>query len=325
MSLVRLLLCAFILYGAALRLAPVSAETEDYKALTEAAVEEHALGHYEEARALFAKAHAINPNARTLWGMGTAAFEARQYVDAIQLFEAALADTRKPLTTEQRKRAESLLKRSADFVVKLRIELRPSNASLSFDGRTAEPDAQGVVLLDAGAHQIVASAAGYRESVRSMRWEAGEATLYLQLEREDRPEPELPVRASNAPLSQAPADNPTPGPNTLGALKWVSLGTTVAALGVAAGGYGLHERAAKAWNDEEHCPPDKAASCPDIRDAANRGKIMGIAGAASAGLFAVLTTVFFILDGPKRPPAQRASTMCLPQALGTGVVCNVRY
>src|SRR5262245_12054084 len=73
--------------------ASAAAQQDDYKALTEAAVEEHSLGHYEEARALFAKAHAINPNARTLWGMGTAAFEARQYVDAMQLFDAALRDT----------------------------------------------------------------------------------------------------------------------------------------------------------------------------------------------------------------------------------------
>jgi len=94
--------------------ASAAAQPSDYKALTEAAVEEHSLGHYEEARALFAKAHAINPNARTLWGMGTAAFEARQYVDAMQLFQAALSDTRKPLTEAQSKQAESLRKRAED-------------------------------------------------------------------------------------------------------------------------------------------------------------------------------------------------------------------
>lgn len=313
--------------SAALPVTFACAEGDDYQSLTEAAVEEHSLGHYEEARALFARAHAIQPNARTLWGMGTAAFEARQYVDTIQLFQAALVDKRKPLTAEQRQRVEALLKRCANFVVRLRIRTQPENATLSVDGHTVEPDAQGIVLLDAGTHQVVASSSGYRETVRSIRWEAGEATLDVALEPRETKQPDsrvAPVLAEQGPSTRTQASQPSMELKPLSVLKWVALGATVASLGVAGAGYGLHEQAAKAWNDDQRCPPDKGASCPNIREAANRWRTMGIAGAASAGLFTVVTTVLFVVDRPKSKASERAATSCMPHGFG-GLSCTVTY
>jgi tetratricopeptide (TPR) repeat protein len=302
-----------------------AAQQGDYKALTEAAVEEHSLGHYEEARALFAKAHAISPNARTLWGMGTAAFEGRQYVDAMQLFDSALRDTRKPLTETQRKQAEALRKRAEDYVVRVEVDLEPKTARLSVDGREVERTASGALLLDAGMHQVVASADGYEEWVRAIRWAAGTASLKIKMQAQhkliatERPVTTAPRPSDATDVSAAPARAPT----ALGVLKWAALGTTVAAVGIAAAGFGLREQAAREWNDERRCAEPMEQSCPDVRKSEKKWRTMGVAGGATAGVFAVLTAVFFVLDRHKPAETPRTSALCAPD--GLGAVCALRF
>src|SRR5262245_44240118 len=65
-----------------------------YRSAVDDAVSEFAAGRFEEARALFKRAHQLSPNARTLRGLGMTAFELRAYVQAIRELRAALADTR---------------------------------------------------------------------------------------------------------------------------------------------------------------------------------------------------------------------------------------
>ncbi len=304
--------------------ASAGAQQNDYKALTEAAVEEHSLGHYEEARALFAKAHAINPNARTFWGMGTAAFEARQYVDAMQLFEAALRDTRKPLTDAQRKQAEALRKRSEDYVVRVEVSLEPKSARLSVDGRDAERTSSGALLLDAGMHQLVASAEGYEEWVRAIRWEAGTASLEIKLQARSEAGSERAAAGTSRPSDSAGTrSEPARGTSALGVLKWVALGSTIAAGGIAGAGIGLREQTAKKWNDEQRCPEPMKQTCPSLPAAEKKWRTMGIVGGATAGVFAVLTVVFFVMDRGKSDGPQQARTLCAPD--GPGALCTVKF
>src|SRR6188508_389327 len=99
--MVRLLGCFAVLLTARLVLpGGASAQAADdaaYRASVDEAVAEFSAGHWEEARTLFKRAHERQPNARTLRGMGMAAFEMRMYVTAIRELEAALRDARKPL------------------------------------------------------------------------------------------------------------------------------------------------------------------------------------------------------------------------------------
>lgn len=302
------------------------AQGNDYKALTNAAVEELSSGHYEEARALFARAHAINPSARTFWGMGVAAFEARQYVDAIQLLTQARADPRKPLTAEQRTQTESLLERSQAFVVRVPMRLEPATAKVTIDGREVERDKDGVALLDAGTHQVVVSADGHQEVVRVARWEVGDAPMFeVHLEPKGRSDPagtdaaDAQAAGSSSSSSAAPS-----GRSAFAVLKWVSLGATVAALGIMGTGLVLREKEAAHYNDDTKCPPpDKDAACPDSREAAERLKRTAIAGGVSAGVFGTLTIVSFLLDRKPKPfPA--AQSLCGP-AFEAGVMCQVRF
>lgn len=305
--------------------ASAGAQQNDYKALTDAAVEEHSLGHYEEARALFAKAHAINPNARTLWGMGTAAFEARQYVDAMQLFDAALRDERKPLTDAQRKQAEALRKRAEDYVVRVEVSLEPRSARLSVDGRDAERTSSGALLLDAGMHQLVASAEGYEEWVRAIRWEAGTASLEIKLQPRSAAGGEQASAGASPPTDSAGGarSEPARATSALGVLKWVALGTTLAAGGIAGAGIGLREQTAKEWNDERQCPRPMNQTCPSLPATEKKWRTMAIVGGATAGVFAALTVVFFVMDRGKADGTRQSRTMCAPD--GPGALCTVRF
>ncbi len=56
-------------------------DPEGYRAAIDAAVQEYELNHFEESREQFARAHALNPNARTLRGLGVADFELRRWTN----------------------------------------------------------------------------------------------------------------------------------------------------------------------------------------------------------------------------------------------------
>src|SRR3954468_5859705 len=73
-------------------LAQDPAETPQYRSLLEEAVAEYDARRYEEARALFRRAHDLSPNARTMRGIGMASFELREYVEALRALEGALVD-----------------------------------------------------------------------------------------------------------------------------------------------------------------------------------------------------------------------------------------
>src|SRR6185369_15657579 len=110
------------------------AETPQYRGLLSEAVAEYDARRYEEARALFRRAHEIAPNARTLRGIGMASFELREYVEALRALEGSLVEQRRPLTAPQRQQVEGLLERTRAFVGRFVLHLTPPDANLRVDG-----------------------------------------------------------------------------------------------------------------------------------------------------------------------------------------------
>ncbi|MBN8616149.1 MAG: hypothetical protein J0L92_36500 [Deltaproteobacteria bacterium] len=131
--------------------------SQAYRETINAAVAEFAEGHHAEARALFRRAHAMRPNARTLRGIGMCAFELREYAEAVRALSASLTDTRRPLTDEQRVQVESALERANAFVGRFEVDA-PEGALLFVDGAAAptELEADGTLLLTLGAHVVAA-------------------------------------------------------------------------------------------------------------------------------------------------------------------------
>jgi hypothetical protein len=123
-----------------------------YLELISQALGEYDEGHWPEARALFERAHAVEPNARTQRGIGLCAFAMRDYVGTIVALEASLADTRRPLEPTQRAQVEELLGRARVFVATMRIESDPAVVTIEVDGYPPVVR-DGVVLLNPGRHE----------------------------------------------------------------------------------------------------------------------------------------------------------------------------
>jgi tetratricopeptide (TPR) repeat protein len=138
-----------------------SVEDPAYRRLIKEGLAEYEARHFDEARSLFRRAHELNPNARTYRGIGMASFELRDYVSAVHNLSAALRDSRKPLSSEQRKHSQDLLDRSRMFVDVYTLKLTPEDARVLIDGRLPEYEADGSLILGFGQHALEASATGY--------------------------------------------------------------------------------------------------------------------------------------------------------------------
>jgi len=143
---------------------PVSIE---YTELIDQALIEYRAKRWDEARTLFRKAHEINPNARTLRGIGVTSFRKRDYVNTIKYLEQALGETRRALSEEQRLQVQEFLTRAKRFVGRLKIDLIPSDARLSIDGISRELD-ENELLVNPGKVELVAEAEGYETLRRSI-------------------------------------------------------------------------------------------------------------------------------------------------------------
>lgn len=130
------------------------ATESEYSALIESAVLEFEQEHYPEARALFERAHALQPNARTLRGIGKAAFEMRDYPAAWAALRASIASTARPLTPSMRTEAEELIGRCEAFVGRAVLRGEPEGALVTVDGGEAVRDETGALLLAPGPHRF---------------------------------------------------------------------------------------------------------------------------------------------------------------------------
>jgi tetratricopeptide (TPR) repeat protein len=130
-----------------------------YESIIDEGVREFDAGNYPEAHSLFEQAHALQPNARTLRALGFCAFELKHYVESAGDLEAALVDTRNPLTAEQRSEAATTLSRALRYIGELLLETQPRDAQVVIDGRAVS---ERRFKLDAGEHNVVASEPGYQ-------------------------------------------------------------------------------------------------------------------------------------------------------------------
>ena len=183
------------------------------RALLVEAVAEYDAGHYAEAQALFRRAHELAPSARTLRGLGMAAFELRQYTVALRAFEEALTSSERPLTDEQRAHVEELRERARVFVSTLVVHVRPADAALRVDGSPTALGPEGLLRLDPGPHTFDVSHPDHLPR----RYE-------LQLE----PGGERELEAILEPRPVAPP--PDPGPSDRDTL--LALGATAGVIGL---------------------------------------------------------------------------------------------
>lgn len=182
----------------------------EYGPLIDAAIEEFAAERWAEARAIFERAHAMYPNARTLRGIGMAAYELRDYVEAHRALEAALASTRRPLRDDQRAQIEALLTRTRLFVGRFALGPIPEGATLAVDGRVVP--VEPTILMAIGDHELVLRDAEGRAHRARVSVRGGEEDVALRFLADDPSAARAVAVEPPTSIDLARAASPSPAP-----------------------------------------------------------------------------------------------------------------
>jgi hypothetical protein len=156
--------------------AQVAPDSAEYTAAVREALAEFDDGNFAEARALFRRAHELQPSARTLRGLGISAFDLREYEDATRKLEEALASRVKPLDGALRSETQQLLERAYRFLGRYELSMQPTFARLLVDGVESDVRAGQRLLLSIGRHQLEARAPAYESDKRMLDVAGGEHT-----------------------------------------------------------------------------------------------------------------------------------------------------
>ncbi|HEX5660116.1 MAG TPA: hypothetical protein VFX59_23130 [Polyangiales bacterium] len=308
---------------------PPAATRAAYKQTTDAAIAEFEAGRFAEARALFLRAHALWPSARTLRPLGMTAFELRGYPQALVELQGSLDDTRRPLEPKQRAQVVVLIERTRDFVGSYHLRVSPSTAELWLDGAPLALEPEGQLVLAVGQHELRVRAPGYQELRRT--WlvqgrEQAELTFdLLELQREvatPAPAPPAPALLAAAPTAPEPRVDMPPAVPRVDApardrrvpLAWsaLSLGAAGVVVGAVMGGLALQRK----HTVDDHCPNEVCAPAyaDDLKqlerfaDTATAGVVIGAVGVG-------LGTYLWVAARRAQRHAERAS---LTPSLGLG-------
>jgi hypothetical protein len=291
-----------------------------YRSSLKEALAEYDANHFEEARILFRRAHEINPNARTLRSIGMASFELRDYVAAVRALSAALVDTRKPLSAEQRNHAQGLLERSRMFVDIYTFKISPPDARVLIDGRAAEAEPDGTVLLGFGPHNVEASKSGYVLRTLPLNVRGGERKeLAMTLEKKPVTTVQptvLGALGDGEPTSSAKVVAPTHGGGSSGVAWFLAAGGTAL---VSAGAGALWLVQNKELQNCYHPATDERCN--------NEGSVLGrrnlaVGATLATGVAAVTMTVIGILSRNSMPsaPSEHSALSCA--VLPSGFFCT---
>ncbi len=322
--------------------ASAGAQGEDdteYKKLVQEALFEYKSGRWDEARALFEQAHTLNPNARTLRGIGMAAYEGRRYATAIRAFEEALEDERRPLTAEQRTEIRRWVKNAYRFVARYRVALEPAHATLQVDGNSVDLGRDGTLLLDAGRHEIVAMLDGHETVTRQAVASGGKrGKIHITLTPLSTSS-EMATGGADMGSPQAAGSDPKPGAalpagdededgSLYETLAWVSVGGAAVGFGGALWAWLVHDAAADQWYDDSICKVNglsREENCADVRESAETAKVWAIVGLSAGAALSVTAAVLFILSAGDASDDPSAGVGCIGGPGDLGVACTIAF
>jgi hypothetical protein len=300
-------------------------ESAEYRQLVQQALDEFQRGNWDEAAGLFSQAHKLSPSARTLRGMGLAAFEGRRYVDALRDLRAALESTVNPLTAEQRAEVTDTVSRAEHYVVPLELTVEPSSAEVRING-AIQPDQEGPrqLVVDPGMLEVRASAPGYDVELRQLRMVSGTPQqVLLRLS---------PIAQPNAAGINIGGGGPTTSEARRGppyqTLAWLSMGLTVAGGVAAIVSWRVREGAAADFNKAECKKVDETREqvCADALARVESAETATVVSAIAGGAFLSAAVVFFVLDGTSSSTeTAKAAPPCGAGPGDLGVSCQLKF
>lgn len=262
-------------------------EASRYDALVARAVDEYNRENWGEARLLFARAHELNPNARTFRGIGLCEYESKRYVQAIAALSAALASGERPLNAGQRREVQGALEHAREYVASVALRLPAGVRELEIDGEAVALPADGNLLLNPGPHRLVVARAGERSLLRELDAAVG-ARITLVFADEE-PEPRAPA-ATSGPTAE-PKRRAAGGSGLL--WTWVAGGATVALAGgtIAFGALAVDE------HDRYVDQRAQGMGADEARRAGRRDQLIANAGIGVTAAAAVATLVLALIEG----------------------------
>jgi hypothetical protein len=306
------------------------AQGDDYPSVVAEALREYDSSHFEEALALFRRAHELRPSARTLRGMGNAEFELRRYVDSARDLQAALDDGRQPLTRAMRAEVERVVTRARAFIGRFHVVSSVPSASVQIDGLTLA-DLETEIQLDAGSHHLVATAPGRIPIDRTLTVAGGEQST-IDLDFVAQPAPEPPPIAAPPPAEPVAVTPPPARDHTVG---WIGVGAmALGGLALVAGivAHVVNQSAIGSLNplvqdgtcrvdDSLHVRSGQPDNCYSLESQYRDSEAWIYVGYVGAGVLAAAGATMFLLDlggssDSERPDA--VTLRCAPGWLSVG-------
>jgi hypothetical protein len=277
-------------------------DADEYRTLVGRAVHEYSLEHWADAIELFQKAHALKPSARTLRGMGLAAFEEQRYLDAYRWLSDAMKNPVQPLTRGMREEIRQVLARVQEFMGYFKLNSEPANIRFEVDGQPALVE-DGMIKFESGRRFLVATADGYEPLRRTVEVNNGDnGILGLKLERVPGTSVSVPpevIRENESGQSETEGDSDS---RSSGAsiLPWTLVGVGVAATAAGATLVALMLKDISKVKNAD-------GTTPELEDAQNRVPLYSSVGFVAAGVG--LTTLIFgagmLISGDE--PAEKTS------------------
>ena len=288
---------------------PPTAEASAVPGYTEAvgaAIEHYSAHRWREAQVAFARAHELQPSARTYRGLGLAAYYVGEYSVAREAFEQALSDARRPLPEDQRREVVELLAASVRETGRFELRVAPASARVEADGAVTE---RRVLLLSRGEHAVSVSAEGHVPQHATLIVTGGEdRALAFALPVVARaPSPVAksePVRIAPVASSRPEAPEASRARDDGGrALTWIVAAAVPVFAGASAAVWLTGE--AKRDDIEDDCARDRC----DRAEADRRSRSVGLAAhetwatvsLAAAGVALVAASVLFVVEGGEPP------------------------
>ncbi|WP_438015558.1 tetratricopeptide repeat protein [Sorangium sp. So ce315] len=269
-------------------------------------------GRWEAARALYARSLEIKPAPLTRYSLGVAQKELGQLADALASFRAFLAEPPTPATAPYVGPAREAVAALEGRVGRATVSVRPGNVdglTLLVDGKPMRGSPGQAIELDPGAHEVVASAPGFRSTAARFTVAAGGS---VQVPIALAPSATAAVRAAGAGGGGLPPVADPSAASSRGALPIVVMGVGGALF---AGGAILGLSGLKQASD--------ARSSADADASAARAK--GIVGdvLGGVGLATVGVGLYLLLDDPAPSAPETGSVRPWLGASGSGI--EVRF
>jgi hypothetical protein len=270
-------------------------------------------GRWKEARELYARSLQLKPAPITRYSLGVAQRETGRFADALSSFRAFLAEPEAPATARYREPARAAITTLDARIGHVTIAVEPRSIdglTLTIDGLPVPPTSERSREIDAGAHDVVARAPGFRPgNARFVVAEGGGAGVSMTLASTTAATASkslvgpLDTRALLAPLP------PPQAPSRKLPFVLLGIGGALFVGGATLGLIGVSQASDAPTRD------GSAASSAKAKGIA--GDIIGGAGIATAGIGLVL-----LLTGGRSSPAPSSAGGPTVSASGTGIAAH---